>query len=234
MKTKSLYKFTAAGMLIGLLGIFIQCVPSPTVLQESSVVQDKDNSSTNNQNNDPETYLDNVPDTAGEVIQEMSVSTGIKNYEQLMMTMSSLTGVQLANDVGVRNIYNDLKSSLPTDNDIKVYSPTHQVAITRMAAEFCNSLIVNQTLRANVYPNFNFSMRPTDMNQGVRDYLIETTISHFWGDVVSDKEKDAAHAEMDRMIDELLVGERNNSGATQSITKAVCTMALASAHVTLL
>lgn len=104
---------------------------------------------------------------------------GVKNYEQINMTMAELTGVSPA-DTNVARVYAEVEMQLPNDNSIKSFSSAHQVAITKLAAEYCNALVDNGTLRTAVWPSFNFSGTPTNvLNTAGKGTIIDRTILHF-------------------------------------------------------
>lgn len=110
---------------------------------------------------------------------EEDPEVGVKNYEQINMTMAELTGVSPA-DTNVARVYAEVEMQLPTDNSIRSFSSAQQIAITKLAAEYCNSLVDNTTLRTAVWPNFNFGGRPSDvLNTAGKGAIIDRTILHF-------------------------------------------------------
>lgn len=234
MKTnhKLKVKLISLGLLVLMVGVFTQCVATNT----SQV----GGSSSNNSYTPPP--LNNDQDE-GQVINQAQVSEGIKSHEQILNTMSELTGVSIMNG-SVQTIYNQVATTLPTDNDIKVFLPPHQLAITKLAAEFCKVLVDTTTiptgktvsLRAAIWPTFNFNALPIDaLNGASRDALIDDVLEAFWGDIVPADEKMLAAQELNRLVEDLKAGEtQNTSVITRNVVKGVCTSVLASAHVTLL
>ena len=219
-----IYKFISATLLILLVGVFTQCIATNTEQVGYS------SSSNNNSNNHT------APTDPGQIINNTEVSEGIKSHEQIFYTMSALTGVPVTNNE-VRNVYNQVSTSLPTDNDLKVFLPPHQLAITKLAAEFCNSLVENTTLRQNIWPNYNAftaTVGRGSLSQQNREIIIQGTVDAFWGGVISEDELYAAEEDLDNLITELLVNESTTDAAvTRNVIKGVCTVALSSAHVTL-
>ena len=173
----------------------------------------------------------------GQMINNTEISEGIKSHEQIFFTMSALTGVDVTNG-DVRNVYNQVATSLPTDNDLKVFLPPHQLAITKLAAEFCHVLVENTTLRAQIWPGFNFRSTPnaTDglNNPQIRATVIAQVLQAFWGGVITEAELYTAEDELNLLITDMLAGENNDTAASRNAFKGVCTAALSSAHVTLL
>lgn len=227
MKTnhRLIVKLVSLALLILLVGVFTQCVATNTD-------QIGGNSASNNYSSGPTVI---PPKDEGQIINSTEVNEGIKSYEQILYTMSALTSVPVAT---VKNAYDQLTTSLPTDNDIKVFLPAHQLAITKLAAEFCSSLVDNTTLRVNVWPTYNaFGTTPArgSFTPQNRTVLIQELIQSFWGGVITENELYAAEAELDQLITTLLVGESTTDPVTtRNVIKGVCTVALSSAHVTLL
>lgn len=167
------------------LATFNQCVGKKSSSKRS--VASSSSSAAPAPSDEPITDHDEERDLpAGLVMPPMNAGTGeedpdvgIKNYEQINMTMAELTGVSPA-DTNVTRVYNEVEMQLPTDNSIKTFSSSHQVAITKLAAEYCNVLVDNGTLRAVVWPGFNFNGTPTNvLNAAGKTSIIDRTISHF-------------------------------------------------------
>jgi hypothetical protein len=233
MKTNQrlIVKIVSVGLLTIMVGVFTQCGKN---------TQQIGNSSSNNSNagGNMNPSMDH-----GQMINNTEISEGIKSHEQIFFTMSALTGVDVANG-DVRNVYNQVATSLPTDNDLKVFLPPHQLAITKLAAEFCHVLIESSTLRAVVWPTYSRLTRTTDgftltpatnsFSPENREIIINEVLQAFWGGVITEAELYAAEEEMNQLITDLLEGEsQRSSGTTKNVIKGVCTAALSSAHVTL-
>ncbi len=223
------------GSLLVLLLSFNHCVLQPkaskTPADGSTTNQQQSNNSgdTGSGNTDP---VDPV-DPPNIVLEEVDV--GVKNFEQVLETMSVLTGVD-ANTNAINNTYEDLKTQLPTNNDIKTFLPAHQVAVTKLAAEYCDELVDDNNLRGSIWPGFNFGGTPTNsLNPNGRATIINQAIDKFWGlGTVSGADKNAAIVELQILMADLIVGEANNSATTRTVVKGVCIATLATARVTLL
>ncbi len=122
---------------------------------------------------------DNLTLPAMNLPESEIVDVGIKNFEQINQTMSDLTGVSTT-ETNVARVYTEVEYQLPNDNNIKTFLPSHQVAITKLAAEYCHVLMENATLRSRIWPNLNFSDTPvrvfTTTNKGT---IVDTTLLHF-------------------------------------------------------
>ncbi len=160
---------------------------------------------------------------------------GIKSYEQINKTMSVLTGVRIDRS-NIQNIYEDVLTQLPTDNTIDTFLAAHQVGVTKLAAEYCDTLVNDTTLRANVWPGFNFGATATNAfnSTGTQNFIVQT-LNAFWGQGVDMSGRAPASIELQALVNELKVGENlGASSTTRKIAKGVCITALASLNVTLL
>lgn len=88
----------------------------------------------------------NAPVTESEMD---AIDVGVKNFEQILISMSETTGVSAA-DNGIQSLYKEITIQLPGDNNIKSFLPANQVAITKLAAEFCEKMVESQNLRVVV------------------------------------------------------------------------------------
>jgi hypothetical protein len=183
----------------------------------------------------PETIEDqNTPNP--NVITTQTVEVGVKNFEQILNTMAELTGVS-KDDTQIRNTYEAVEDQLPTSNSIKSFQSANQVAIVKLAAEFCHELLESRDLRDRIWPEIDFSRSPaSELDTVGRNYLIDKAIDHFW--MLSDQEytiKFNAQAELRSLINDLLMGENQNSSTvTREIGKGVCISTLGSIHAMML
>ena len=169
------------------------------------------------------------------VVQQAEIDVGIKNFEQINDTMSVLTGVsKMDNDI--RNTFSDLEVQLPTDNSVKSFLAANQVAITKLAAEYCDALVDSGNLRGAVWPGFNFNGTPNQVltNNTQKIGVIDQTLNRFWGVNVGG-DRSTSQLEMLSLTNDLLMGENlGNSGTTRTTVKGLCTAALSSAQVVLM
>jgi hypothetical protein len=226
MNNKNIFKVVLIFLLIGMIGTFTHCVP-----QIAKEIGNGGGSSNNS------TYSgggSNTPKDEGQIINEIQVTTGVKNHEQILHTMGAVTGIDPYSNTGIINVYRQVEMSLPTDNDIKIFSSTQQVAVTKLAAEFCAVLTSDGARRALIWPNLNFggSTATVFANPTV---FIDQTLSAFWGPVVSDEEIDAAHDDLMALIT-MLNTQQSGLGAptTTNTVRGVCTAVLSSAYITLI
>ena len=225
MNNKLAVKLVAIALLSGMIVTFTHCSP-----QLAKEIGDGGGFSNKSRITTPP-----APKDEGQIINELQVTTGVKNHEQILHTMGVVTGIDPFTENDIMNVYNQVSSSLPTDNDIKVYTSTQQVAVSKLAAEFCYQLSLTEyaTQRNRIWAlNLN-SASDTALNSQGRSILIEDTIEGLWGGMVNDDERNMAHSEFNNLI-EAAIDNTNSTANTQRAFRAVCTAALSSAYITLL
>lgn len=170
-----------------------------------------------------------------ERIREERVYVGIKNFEQINQTMSAVTGVPITIR-DVERVYRDVASQLPSDNDIKSFAANNQVAITKLASEYCDYAVRQSSIRSQIWPNINFGQSPNQsLTTERQNYLVERTMEQFWGSGVLDRNQELVSGlELRTLIIDLLQGAPQNSSSTQMVVKGVCIATLASIHMQLL
>lgn len=179
------------------------------------------------------------PKTVEETLNQTQVAVGMRNHEQLLQTYSVLTGVSPTHATIIKS-YNELKDSLPTDNEVKVFLAANQVAVLRLASEFCSLLVDNNVInniatnRSVVWRQFDFNQRLSLFNKTQKQIIIDGIIESFWGGVLSSNEKASAEMKLLELMDQLSMGETDNSAGTRKVIKGACSAALASTYVTLI
>jgi len=150
---------------------------------------------------------------------------GLRTFSQINDTMSGLTGVD-ANQNVVLASYSTLRGSLPPSSDLLTFAAAQQVAIQRLATDYCG-VVVNDNASCD---NF-FGACAIDVN--AKDQVAATLYGRFIGDNLLNQPALADVAvEIVRMIDDL--GCANGcTGATAEIAlQATCAAVLSSAAVT--
>jgi hypothetical protein len=241
-------KITGSILTIMLLLVsFTHCVidmsPKKNSRQKKEDESDTNTSTTNN--NRPTGPSQNPPITgntpptelpAAEEIVQQQVDVGVKNFDQIHATMSGLTGVSQT-DGRIQRTFKELSLQLPTDNDIKSFLAANQVAITRIAAEYCDRLVDNGTLRNRIWSGIDINRSPAQvLNENGKTQIITQMLNRFWGENMGQvNDRNMAQAELRSLLNDLLVDTNfNSSASTKLVVKGVCTAALGSAQVTLL
>lgn len=177
---------------------------------------------------------DSLPDGTESAVSDpliVNSSISIKNFEQINASMSVLTGIPTDD---VDNTFDDVKSLLPTTNNVETYGQHVQVAVMKLASEYCHRSVDNSNARQAIWPMVDFGRSPASefANDGSKLAMINATIERFWGPgLQTGMNRDEAADELLDMFNELETGENNNSTTTRNLVKAVCTATLSSIHV---
>jgi hypothetical protein len=186
---------------------------------------DKDQPKKEEPKETPEEKPEEIP------LAKIEAAIGLRNYDQINATMSVITGIP-SSTRAVRTVFNNLTTSLPTDNDIKGFIGSAQVSVFKLAVEYCDALVKDTTKRADFFPGFNFAGTPAAvLNASGKQDIADTLISKVWG---KDLDFLPNHAEsvasVVSLIDDILVGKNMNTAAvTPAVVTGACTAVLASA-----
>ncbi len=231
----------AMGTLLSVLVAFNQCTPQAKKNTKKSrstasapVTSTGDAADITNESELPD-GLEMPPMNAPTAESELDeIDVGVKNYEQILLSMSTATGVS-PTDTAIQNLYKELTIQLPVDNNLKSFLPSNQVAITKLSAEFCEKLVENANLRVVVWPSINFTQSPTQVfSPANKQLIINQSIARFLPPMESDLQTQT-YTELAKLFDELLIGENLSSNVTtRKIVKGMCITTLASAHSTFL
>jgi len=110
------------------------------------------------------------------------------------------------------------------------------VGVSQLAIEYCNALVEDTGLRAQVFPGFDFDAAVTTAygSLAARDQLLDPLITRINNtNVVSQPHPDDVKAELNSLIDRLTVcGGSCEPGRTATVAKATCAALIGSATLT--
>ena len=69
---------------------------------------------------------------------------GLRNFDQINNTMAALTGVDVSR---TRDTFDGLRQQLPTTFDVQTFVSAHQVAVFKLALEYCDNMVESPQLR---------------------------------------------------------------------------------------
>ena len=163
---------------------------------------------------------------------------GLRNFARINETMAAVTGVD-PNRSGPREAFADLSESLPVDYDLRSFSSSNQVAISKLALEYCDGLVEDPALRQAFFGSgFDFDAPvPTAFaGQAERDLIIDALVAGVLNTNVANQPSLAEVAPvLDNLIDQLTAGcsaATCGAGVTRNVVKGVCAAVLASAGTT--
>lgn len=167
---------------------------------------------------------------------EAQPRVGIRTFEEINVTMATITGVP-RNNADVMETYERVKQQMPTDENVEGFLSAHQMAITQMAIEYCNALVDSSSLRSAFFPGFNFAAAPaTALDTSGRNALISPLLTRAVGSNLATQPLDSdIEDELNDLIDRLIsgCGGSCNAARTQTIAKATCSAVLGSATMLL-
>ncbi len=158
---------------------------------------------------------------------------GIRHFEEIMASMAAITGVEKSHP-RISQTFSTIKQQLPSDSALSSFVSAHQMAVTQLAIEFCNTLVDDATLRTNFFGSFNFTAPPaqaftTQNRQTITDALYNKISGT---NLSTQPSRDAISVEIDALISRLSTcGNNCASDRTATIVKASCAAVLGSAVV---
>jgi len=171
----------------------------------------------------------------GNVVNNLAVQVGVRNFQAIHMTMSALTTVPTTN-AAVAAAYVEHNSALPTETDVKSFVGSSQVAVFKLAAEYCNALITDASKSAAFFESINITDVPSNVFTAAGSKAIsDILITKIWGSNLSTLPPLAqSSATLSALISDLLIGKTMTSKAvTTGVLVGACTAVLAAAPVTL-
>lgn len=227
---KNIQKITAVTLLAGLLGTFTHCVQQAPVIEEGTMSKQSNNPSFDSSSSSGST----MSSTGIIAATSQAASVGVKNFDEINTTMSYLTGVPKAD---VAATFNTLAPALPNDNDVQTYITTTQVAVTRLASNYCQRLFVdtgNIDHSDQIIPPAWLQQKWSLVSQDTRREMIANLLDAFWGEGVDDAGRMTDLEEILETVNETSAGEPDTATTTRKvIAGAACTPILASVQIIL-
>jgi hypothetical protein len=220
--------------LVLVVGCVPMSKPAPTV--EGAQASGTGLPAPTNNSSNPNPVNNNLPPNQVPIptevsLQNLQVNVGVKNYEQIYLTMATLSGFDQAN-TNMTAILTSLAPSLPTTNDPKIYSVTHTLAVVRMAAAICNLAVDNVNSRTAIWPTLNINLTPTQAFTGAQKLaFVQAMINRFHTGTLTDTQELEMQEEYLELLDNLIVGEPNTSTSTKFIMKGLCTAGLSNSRI---
>ena len=157
---------------------------------------------------------------------------GVKVFDEINATMSVITGVPRT-ETNVAATFARLKQQLPAVQSIEAFVSSHQVGVSQLAIEYCNSMVENDTLRAAFWPGVDFTTPAATQfaTPASRAQIIGPIIAHAVNTNVS-RQPDLTDisAELDALTTQLAsCGAGCAADRTKTIAKASCAAVIGSA-----
>lgn len=156
---------------------------------------------------------------------------GLKTFDEINESMARMTGVDKTHP-DVFATYTTVKQQLPTVENINGFLSSHQMAITQMAIQYCDVLVSSPSLRASVFPGFDFGADPASaFDHAGRSLITGPLLSRFVGASLASQPADPdIENELNNLIDRLTsCGATCPADRTETVVKASCAAVLGSA-----
>jgi hypothetical protein len=183
----------------------------------------------------------------------LTPDSGIRDFAKVHATMMRLTGIdptlQRAVDPAtidtIQEIYEDLIQQLPASHDARTVVSSHQIAVSKMAFEYCVELVDRPAEREAVFgsdfeigatPFFASDVATAFANTTLADLLSERLVDHMLGlDQLSEQPlRSDVIQDLDDLRDDLVAECSSipcDVDRTLGIAKGMCTALLASAPI---
>jgi mono/diheme cytochrome c family protein len=162
---------------------------------------------------------------------EPSSEIGLKTFDEINESMSRMTGVATTNPA-VFDTYTTVKQQLPTVETIQGFLSSHQMAVTQMAIQYCDALVSNGQLRAEMFPGFDFSAPAgSAFDHNGKSLVTGPLLSRFVGsNLASQPANSDIQTELSSLMDKLTsCGAGCPADRTETVVKASCAAVLGSA-----
>jgi len=178
-----------------------------------------------------------LPPSAPAVDEPAKSDVGVKTFEKIHATMSSITGVDMA-QADIAATYQNVRQALPGASDITIFVSAQQMAITQLAIEYCNALVNDTALRQDFFPGFNFNDSVNDALIVGDRRLITTPLYNKTMNINTMTQPTQAEVEFELgdLIDRLTSCNNTNSCSsdrTEVVVKATCAAAIGNAGMLL-
>ncbi len=161
---------------------------------------------------------------------------GVRIFDELNASMSQITGVSITQP-DVAATYETIKQQLPTVENFGAFSSSQQVGVSQLAIEYCNALIEDGGLRAQMFPGFDFNASAAVAygNAASRDLLLDPLITRINNSgVFSQPDPVDVKAELNNLIDRLTAcGAGCSADRTATVAKGTCAALIGSATLTI-
>jgi hypothetical protein len=166
---------------------------------------------------------------------------GFRSFDRIQETLATLTGVDPTTP-SVQATFDEITQQLPSSFDLRSFASANQVAISKLALEYCDAMVESVALREAFFgtsPGIEFDSPATQAfsDPARRDRLIDPLIDRMIGtNLAVQPDPSDLRPVLDGLVDDLLQGCDPTSCAaehTRTVTKAACAAVLASAAVSI-
>jgi Concanavalin A-like lectin/glucanases superfamily len=163
---------------------------------------------------------------------------GVRTFAQVNSTLAQLTGVPVTN-AAVSATYQSVQQQLPSVPTLEAFSAANQVGTAQLAIQYCNAMVNNPTLAAQMFPGvtFNASTFPAQTNlvsSALAARVLGINSANPQG-LASQPAASTVTTELNNLIGVLCTGSRpcNSTARVLAVTSAACAAAFGSADMSI-
>jgi hypothetical protein len=185
--------------------------------------------------NKTDVVVEAIPTAPGNAPGPVVADIGVKTFAQINATLSALTGVPTT-DPNVVATYQAVQQQLPPNPTLEGFSSSNQVGVAQLAVQYCNEMVNNPTLLAQMLPGVTLSAGLFSSQAG-----IDSVSGPLAAKVLTSGSHQPAASTLTGPtgeLDNLIVNLCSTSGApcttaarVQAVTAAACATAFGSADM---
>jgi hypothetical protein len=185
--------------------------------------------------NQTDVVVEAIPASPAPAPGPVVADIGVKTFAQINATLSALTGVPTT-DPNVNATYLAVQQQLPPNPTLEGFSSSNQVGVAQLAVQYCNEMVNNPTLLAQMLPGVTLSAGLFSTQSG-----IDSVTGPLAAKVLTSGSHQPAASTITGPtgeLDNLIVNLCTTSGApcttaarVQAVTAAACATALGSADM---
>jgi hypothetical protein len=151
---------------------------------------------------------------------------GVRSFERVNATLSTITGVPTTQTV-VATLFGNVKQSLPTTENFQGFVGSHQTAIAQLSIQYCAVLVDDAALRTQFFGAGLNVGAPLDGTARtlIADRLIERMLNNGATPLATQPDPATVRTELNALMDRL----QTRGASTPTIVKAACAAVAGSA-----
>lgn len=159
---------------------------------------------------------------------ELTDVSAIKLFSEINQTFANITGVAPSTQI-VRDLYQELKTGLPTDQGIDTFSSSQQINIVKLGYEYCKLMISNSSLRSGFYGSISTNQNASQVfNSATRMQVSNAIIDKAIGrDIAGQPTSTEVTQNIDSLISELI----SQGKTTDEVLTGACVVGLGNMSV---
>lgn len=166
--------------------------------------------------------------------QPATAINGMRTFDQINDTMSALTGIDTSTGA-IESTFADLRTQFPVSPAMASFVAGQQVAVNKLALEYCDALVNNGGARSAVFGNFDFNATvPNALNAAGRTAVANALWNNMVGSSMARQPDESAFkAELNALLSTLVNNDPNGDAVrTRGVVAGACTAVVASSVAT--